>query len=92
MAKGKKTKAVDSTPAADTASPSTDTQNINISIEQICAAIVNTVGSVEVPIANLLNDYSGKSIAVNQNPDTKAVTFSLADNAEAAADTADKSE
>ena len=57
-----------------------DTNNINISIEQICAAIINTVGSVEVPIANLLQNYGGKSIAVNQNPDTKAVTFSLADS------------
>jgi len=59
--------------------PATDASNINISIEQICAAIINTIGSVEVPIEKLLNNYGGKSIAVNQDPETKAVTFTLAD-------------
>jgi hypothetical protein len=62
----------------------TDTQpaennNVNISIEQICAAIINTLGSVEVSIENLLNNYGGKSIAINQDPETKAVAFTLAD-------------
>jgi hypothetical protein len=53
--------------------------NISISIEQICAAILATVGSIEVPLASLVTDYSSKSIAVNQDPETKAITFSLAD-------------
>ena len=70
----------------------TDTNNnINISIEQICAAIINTIGSVEVPIKNLLENYGGKSIAVNQNPDTKAVTFSLADSTVAIEEDANES-
>ena len=53
--------------------------NISISIEQICASILATVGSIEVPLASLVADYSSKSIAVNQDPETKAITFSLAD-------------
>ena len=77
----------DETTNADTttdATASTDaatSSNINISIEQICAAIINTVGSVEVPLQNLVTDYSTKSIAVNQDPETKVVTFSLIDSA-----------
>ena len=53
--------------------------NVQISVEQICAAILATVGSVEVSLDNLVANYAGKTIAVDQNPDTKAVTFSLAD-------------
>ena len=61
------------------ASTETAPQNINISIEQICAAILATSDSVEVPLEYLLADYSGKSIAINQDQETKAVTFSIAD-------------
>lgn len=53
--------------------------NVQISIEQICAAIVKTLGSVEVSLEDLLTDYSSKSIAINQDEETKALTFSLAD-------------
>ena len=87
----------DETTNADTttdATASTDaatSSNINISIEQICAAIINTVGTVEVPLANLLENYGGKSIAVNQDPDTKAVTFSLADSTVAIEENEDES-
>jgi hypothetical protein len=56
--------------------------NIQISIEQICAAIVNTLGSVEVPLENLIKDYQSQSISVNQDEKTKVLTFSLVDNAE----------
>ncbi len=52
-------------------------QNINISIEQICAAILSVMENVEVPLEYLLADYSGKSIAINQDQETKAVTFSI---------------
>ena len=55
-------------------------QNIPISVEQICAAIVNLVGPVEVQLSDLMADYSGKSIAVNQDEETKALTFSLVDS------------
>lgn len=53
--------------------------NVQISIEQICAAIVKTLGSVEVSLEDLLTDYSSKSIAINQDEETKALTFTLAD-------------
>lgn len=53
--------------------------NIQISVEQICAAILKTVGSVEVSLEDLVSNYGGKTIAIDQNPDTKAVTFALAD-------------
>jgi hypothetical protein len=67
-------------------------QNINISIEQICAAILNTLGSVEVSLENLLKQYGGKSIAINQDEETKAVTFSLTDVPEAEAQVEDSTE
>lgn len=54
-------------------------QGMPISVEQICAAIINTLTSVSVPLENLVANYGGKSIAVNQDPDTKAVTFTLID-------------
>ena len=55
--------------------------NVQISIEQICAAIISTLGSVDVPLQNLIANYSAKSISVNQDPETKTVTFGLVDNA-----------
>jgi hypothetical protein len=51
---------------------------INISVEQILAAIINTVGEVNVPLETLVNNYSDKTIAVNQLED-KSVTFTLVD-------------
>ena len=63
----------------DVAPEAAPVNNVNISIEQICAAILATVTSVEVPLANLLENYGGKVIAINQDETTKAVTFTLAD-------------
>jgi len=58
----------------------TDEQNqIPIGIEQICAAIIATIGEVVIPLENLLKDYSSKSIAVNQNEETRELTFNLVD-------------
>jgi len=62
-----------------TATDALQNNNINISIEQICASIIATLDSVVVPIETLLQSYEGKSIAVNQDPETKAITFTLAD-------------
>lgn len=56
-----------------------DLNNINISIEQILAAILNKIGKVEMPLKELLNDYSSKNIAVNQDPETHDITFELTD-------------
>jgi hypothetical protein len=60
----------------DTVTPD---NNVQISVEQICAAILKTVGSVEVSLEDLVSNYGGKTIAIDQNPDTKAVTLALAD-------------
>ena len=54
--------------------------NVQISIEQICAAIVALVGPIEVPLEALLTDYSQKSIAINQDDETKALTLTLVEN------------
>ena len=48
---------------------------MNISVEQILAAIIHTVGTVNIKIEDLISNYSDKSIAVNQLED-KSVTFS----------------
>jgi hypothetical protein len=60
--------------------------NVQIQIEQICAAIIAKLGSVEVELNELITDYSKKSISVSQNEDTKAITFTLVDNAEVQAE------
>jgi hypothetical protein len=56
--------------------------NTPISIEQICAAIINKIGTIEIELADLITDYSKKSIAVNQDTETRAVTFTLIDTPE----------
>lgn len=53
--------------------------NVQISVEQICAALLKTMGSVEVSLEDLVANYGGKTISIDQNPETKAVTFALAD-------------
>jgi len=58
-------------------------ENVNISIEQILAAVLAKVGSVEMTLQELLSDYSNKNIAVNQNPETQNIIFELADMPEA---------
>jgi hypothetical protein len=63
---------------ADVAPTPTDS-NVQISVEQICAAILATAGSIEVPLENLVANYAGKTISVDQDTETKAVTFALAD-------------
>lgn len=50
--------------------------NINLTIEQILAAIVSTVGTVNVKIEALLANYSNFQIALNQLED-KSVNFTL---------------
>ncbi len=64
-----KTTNVDATPADP---------GVQISVEQILASILS-LGGVTVPLEKLVGNYSNKSIAVNQDPDTKDVTFELAD-------------
>jgi hypothetical protein len=56
--------------------------NVQISVEQICAAIVKTLGSVSVTLEDLIANYQDQSISVNQDPDTKVLTFTLVNNAD----------
>ena len=51
---------------------------MNISVEQILAAIINKLGEITIPVEELVANYSTKVIAVNQNED-KSVVFSLVD-------------
>jgi hypothetical protein len=53
--------------------------NMQITLEQICAAILNKVGKVEMSLEELLNNYSSKSIAVDQDPNSGMLTFELAE-------------
>ena len=48
----------------------------NISVEQILAAIIHTVGDINVKLEDLVANYGDKTISVNQQED-KSVTFSL---------------
>lgn len=52
-------------------------QNIEIGIEQILASILDTLGNVVVPIETILKSYGDFSVAVDQDTDTKALTFKL---------------
>ena len=56
----------------------TENKGMNISVEQILAAIVHTAGDVTISLENLVANYSNKMISVNQNED-KSVTFALVD-------------
>jgi hypothetical protein len=68
----------ETTPVAD--------PGVQISVEQILASILS-LGAVTVPLDKLVANYSGKNIAVNQDPETKDVTFELADVPAAAENT-----
>jgi hypothetical protein len=71
--------AVESTIAdAVEAQPQPSNDGINISVEQILAAILSKTGEVNVPLDTLIANYADKTIAVNQLED-KSVTFTLVD-------------
>ena len=59
---------------------------INITVEQILASVINTVGPVVVPLEKLIENYGNRSISVNQNED-KSVEFSLVENAQVVEET-----
>lgn len=70
------------TDTTDTTTDSTTTapadSGVNISVEQILAAIIQVTGDINVPLETLVANYSSKTISVNQLED-KSVTFSLID-------------
>jgi len=51
--------------------------NVNLGIEQICAAIINKYGKINIPLNEILQDFSSKSISVNQDLDTQDLVFEL---------------
>jgi hypothetical protein len=59
-----------------------ENNGINISVEQILAAIIATVGETTVTLETLVANYADKTISVNQLED-KSVKFTLVDIAEA---------
>jgi len=71
--------AVESTIAdAVEAQPQPSNDGVNISVEQILAAILSKTGEVNIPLDTLVANYADKTIAVNQLED-KSVTFNLVD-------------
>jgi hypothetical protein len=57
-------------------------QSINIGIEQILASILETLEEVVVPIDTILKNYGDFSVAVDQDLETKALTFKLTEKTE----------
>ena len=57
-------------------------QSINIGIEQILASILETLGEVVVPIDTILKNYGDFAVAVDQDLETKALTFKLTEKKE----------
>jgi hypothetical protein len=56
-----------------------DMKNVQITLEQITAAIVATIGTVEVPVSEVLKDYSGKSISITHDDEKNVLLFELVD-------------
>lgn len=54
-------------------------KDVPISLEQICAALINKFGPVEMTFAELLSNFNGKAIAIDQDEQNKILTFKLVD-------------
>ena len=52
-------------------------QNVEIGVEQILASILSTVGEVTVDINTILTNFGTYQVGVEQNEETKAITFKL---------------
>lgn len=63
---------------AQGASGQPQNDGVNISLEQILAAILNQSGAVTISLDNLIANYANKQISVNQNED-QSVVFALVD-------------
>ena len=49
--------------------PEQPTDNVRLSIEQILAAVVDHFGKVDIPMQDLVKDFTGKQISVSQDGD-----------------------
>jgi len=52
-------------------------QNVEIGVEQILASILSTVGEVTVDINTILTNFGTYQVGVEQDEETKAITFKL---------------
>jgi hypothetical protein len=57
---------------------SEEVQNVQLTVEQILAAILNKVGKIDLTEEELLADYSSYAVAVDPAGD-KTVSFQLVD-------------
>jgi len=53
--------------------------NVNLGIEQICAAMINKFGKINIPLNEVIQDFSNKNISVTQDLDTQELVFELVD-------------
>lgn len=51
--------------------------NVNLGIEQICAAMINKFGKINIPLNEVIQDFSNKNISVTQDLDTQDLVFEL---------------
>jgi predicted amino acid dehydrogenase len=68
--------ALEGTPAAVV---SEDMKNVSITLEQITAAIINKLGVVEVDVADILQNYAGKTISITHDDEKNVLLFELVD-------------
>jgi hypothetical protein len=66
-------------PRAKKVEEAAEPQGVNITVEQILAAIVYVKGPISITLEDLLGNYSGKQISITQ--DTDEVIFELVDEA-----------
>lgn len=64
------------TPAATV---SEDLKNVQVTLEQITAAIINHAGKIEVPVVNILQNYAGKTISITHDDEKNTLIFELVD-------------
>jgi|APCry1669190288_1035285.scaffolds.fasta_scaffold00120_10 leucyl aminopeptidase len=53
--------------------------NVQITLEQICASILNQIGTTEIPVADVLKNYSGKTIQIQHDDEKNVLVFALVD-------------
>lgn len=55
---------------------------VELNLNNVLAGIVKTMGSVVIPIENILADYANQSLAVAFDDDNGLLELSLVDNSE----------
>jgi len=60
----------------------TEGDKFDISIEQVCAAILAHHGDLTIPITSLFEDFNGRGIELRQNNEDMTLTLSLSEKVE----------